>query len=84
MAKSRYSYNELLEACKDPTNKGKNNPITIVKFKDDNCEFQFVGDKEIRQGSTALLVNGAVDEMGVITNPESLKDWDGFSKIDSY
>lgn len=85
MRKTHYSYNELITACQDTDNKGKNNPITLVSVKNDTCEFYFSSTPDdVRTGNIALIVNGAVDEVGIITNPEMLKDWDGFSPVDSY
>jgi hypothetical protein len=84
MKKTDFSYAELVEACTDKDNKGKDNAITIVDIHGDECRYKFVGTTDIRHGNVVNLVNGAVHEAGIITNPDALKSWDGFSPVDSY
>lgn len=86
MSKVRFSYKEFIENCKDPDNGGKATLINIVSVNGDSCTYQFVNDDDnaAHSGDIEHLVNGAMRDLGVITNPEILKDWDGWSSVDSF
>lgn len=77
MSKVNYTYQEFLDACKDTDNEGRNNVATITNVKDDTCSC-LVGQIESDIKITDLI-NGACTEKGIVSNPEILKNWDGFT-----
>lgn len=75
---SKYTYKEFIDACNDNDNNGKDNIITILSHDDINCSYSQNGKN--RAAPIEDIVNGTCHEYGIVSNPESLKDWNGFAK----
>lgn len=73
-----YTYEEFETCCRDESNAGVANKIKILSVENETATYEQNG--KTFTAPVATLVNGACHEYGVVTNPEILKDWNGFIK----